>query len=561
MIRVAETVAQTLKAYDTDYFFLVTGGDQALWIALQEAGIAMVSCRNEAAAVYMADAYARVSGKPGFVYGQFGPGVANVVGALADSYWAMSPVISLTSAMPAMSKDRYEYQELDQLPMHTSVTKWNKTVTRPERVAEMLRGAIRAATGSIPGPVHLEIPADILNGDMNEVAVYKEHAFGTLPSLRSAPPAHAVSALVDALLSAERPVIIAGNGVLISQAWDELQTLAELLSIPVATSMGGKGAISEQHELALGVVGRYSRKTTNDIVRECDLALVIGSQLGALATDSYSVPSAQARILHIDTDTTVLGAIYREEISVLADAKLALQALIDEVKQRDIQRERSAWAHATSMRMQEWQEGVQQSATYTPGKAIHPATAIQALRAALNPQDIVVADTGYMGAWTGALYPVTMAGRTFLRAAGSLGWAFPAALGATFAAPDRQVVCVSGDGGFGYHIGEIETALRYNLPTTVVILNNVMYAYEYHGQKYLWGNKIISQVNDFIDVDYSAVARAFGARGERITDARDLPDALHAALNAKTLTVLDVMVDKEITAPVTTFENAIGRLI
>lgn len=561
MIRVAETVAKTLKAYDTDYFFLVTGGDQALWIALQEADITMVSCRNEAAAVYMADAYARVSGKPGFVYGQFGPGVANVVGAMADAYWAMSPLISLTSAMPAMSKDRYEYQELDQLPMHSSVTKWNKTVTRPERVADMLRGAIRAATGSIPGPVHLEIPADILNGDMNEVAVYKEEAFGTLPSLRCAPPAHTVHALVDALLSAERPVIIAGNGVLISQAWDELQTLAELLSIPVVTSMGGKGAISEQHSLALGVVGRYSRKMTNDIVRECDLALVVGSQLGALVTDSYSVPSTQARILHIDTDTNVLGAIYREEISVLADAKLALQALIDEVKQRGIQRERSSWARATAMRMQEWQEELQRAATYAPGKAIHPATAIQALRAVLNPQDIVVADTGYMGAWTGALYPVTMPGRTFLRAAGSLGWAFPAALGATFAAPDRHVVCVSGDGGIGYHIGEIETALRYNLPTTVVILNNVMYAYEYHGQKYLWGNKIISQVNDFIDVDYSAVARAFGARGERITDASDLPDALHNALNSKTLTVLDVMVDKEISAPVTTFENAIGRVI
>lgn len=561
MPRVAETIAQTLKAYDTDYFFLVTGGDQALWIALQEAGICMVSCRNEAAAVYMADAYARVSGKPGFVYGQFGPGVANVVGALADSYWSMSPVISLTSAMPTMSKDRYEYQELDQLPMHTSVTKWNKTVTRPERVADMLRSAIRAATGASPGPVHLEIPADILNGDMGEVAIYKEPSFGKLPSLRSAPPTDAVRAIVDALLSAQRPVLIAGNGVLISQAWDEVQTLAELLSLPVATSMGGKGAISEDHDLALGVVGRYSRKTTNDIVRECDLALVIGCRLGALATDSYTVPSPQARILHIDSDTNVLGAIYHEEISVLADARLALQALIDEVRYRGIEPERSSWARATCVRMQNWKEGVQQTVTSSAGKPIHPASAIQSLRAALDPEDIVVADTGYMGAWTGALYPVTAPGRTFLRAAGSLGWAFPASLGATLAAPDRHVVCVSGDGGIGYHIGEIETALRYNLPTTVVILNNVMYAYEYHGQKYLWGNKVIPQVNDFIDVDYSAVARAFGARGQRITDARDLPDALQDALHANKLTVLDVMVDKEISAPVTTFETAIERTI
>ncbi len=257
----------------------------------------------------------------------------------------------------------------------------------------------------------------------------------------------------------------------------------------------------------------------------------------------------------------MLGAIYREEISVLADAKLALQAMIDEVRRRGIERGRSTWARSTSARMQDWKERVQQTASRAPGSPIHPATAIQALRATLRPEDIVVADTGYMGAWTGALYPVTAPGRTFLRAAGSLGWAFPAALGATLAAPDRHVVCVSGDGGIGYHIGEIETALRYNLPTTVVILNNVMYAYEYHGQKYLWDNKIISQVNDFVDVDYSAVARAFGARGERITDARDLPGALQDAIHANKLTVLDVMVDKEISAPVTTFENAIERTI
>src|SRR5437868_14181279 len=188
MPRVAQTIAQTLKAYGTEYFFFVTGGDQDLWIALDEAGIRLINCRSEKAATYMADGYARISGKPGFVYGQYGPGVSNVAAGLADPYWAMSPVISLTSSTRTTSRDRYEYQELDQLPLHTSVTRWNKIVARPERASEMLRGAIRAATGAIPGPVHLEIPSDMLRAETTAVPIYKEAPFGHVPSLRTAPP-------------------------------------------------------------------------------------------------------------------------------------------------------------------------------------------------------------------------------------------------------------------------------------------------------------------------------------------------------------------------------------
>src|SRR5258708_36586658 len=191
MASVAATIAQTLKAYDTKYFFQVTGRDPALWIAVKVAGIEMIPGRSEKGAVYMADGYARISGKPGFVYGQYGPSVSNVAAGLADPYWAMSPVISFTTSMRTQSRDRYEYQELDQLPLHTSLTRWNKTVARPERAAEMLRGAIRAATGAIPGPVHLEIPSDMLRAETTAVPIYKEPPFGHIPSLRTAPPPEA----------------------------------------------------------------------------------------------------------------------------------------------------------------------------------------------------------------------------------------------------------------------------------------------------------------------------------------------------------------------------------
>jgi acetolactate synthase-1/2/3 large subunit len=193
-----------------------------------------------------------------------------------------------------------------------------------------------------------------------------------------------------------------------------------------------------------------------------------------------------------------------------------------------------------------------------PG-AIHPATVIAALREALAPTDVLVTDTGYMGAWAGALYPVTAPGRHFFRAAGSLGWSMPASMGAALANPDRRVACVIGDGGVGYHLMELETALRCGIDVTVVVLDNRSLAFEYHGQKLQWDNRVLPKVNDFLDVDYAAVARALGAEGVRVEEAAALPAALDAALGCGRPALLDVLVDKEVWAPVTNFEGIVPR--
>jgi acetolactate synthase-1/2/3 large subunit len=561
MSRVAEGIAETLKAYGTEYFFLVTGGDQDLWIALADAGIRMVLCRSEHAAVYIADGYARASGRPGFVYGQYGPGVVNVAAGLPEPFWAMSPVISLTTSIRTTTRDRFEYQELDQLPIHAPLTRWNKAVPRPERAPEMVRAAIRAATGGTPGPVHLEIPADMLRLDVEPVDVYADEAFGRVPSVRTAPPRGAVAGMVDLVLEAERPVLIAGNGVILSEAWDEVATVAELLSLPVATSMGGKGAISEDSDLALGVIGRYSRKTANDIVREADLALVVGCRLGGLVTDSSTVPSPSAMIVHIDADPGVLGATYREQLSVVADAKAALSAMVEELTARGIRRDRTAWARQAAKRIQEWWVRVRRESAGKPGRPLHPAAVIEAIRATIAADDVLVADTGYMGAWTGAAFPVTAPGRNFLHANGSLGWAFPASLGAALAVPARRVVAVTGDGGIGYHLMEVETALRHGIPAIVVVLNNRCLAFEYHEQKYNWANRVIPEVNELLDIDYAAVSRAMGARGVRVSDRDELGDALAEARRADQLTLLDVLIDPEVVGPVTVYDRVQARAI
>lgn len=546
MANVAEVIAQTLAAYGTEKFFCLMGGDHELWYALEDAKIQIINCRSESAAVYAADGYARISGKPGFVYGQRGPGVSNVAGALADPFWAKSPVISLTSSIAMDVRDRYEYQELDGLPLHVAVTKWNKGVSSPERAAAMLRAAIRIATGAPPGPVHLEIPADMLTMEADSKEAYREEGLGHVNSRRVVPDRQELGRLVELLAEAERPLIVAGKGVVISEAWDALTGFAEALAIPVATSLGGKGAIDEMNDLAVGVIGRNSRKVGNDSVRGCDTVLAIGTRLGGLATHRWQLPFADKKLFHIDLDPQILGHNFRTEVSVAADAKLALEAALSIVKERGLSRGPSAWTKQVIENIRTWRNYATTYARDQNVEGVHPADVMSALREAMAPNDIIGADTGAHGGWVGGLFPVA-AGKTMVRANGSLGWVFPGAMGAAIADPSRRMVAVSGDGGMLYHIAEFETAMRYNIPVVVVVLNNACLGSEYQAQKK--HGRVVHNVVDFRDVDFAAVARAFGAYGVTVDKSTQLEDAVKGALAANCPALIDVKVSREATAP------------
>jgi acetolactate synthase-1/2/3 large subunit len=557
--RVADLIARTLKARGVEVFFLLTGGDQSLWFALRDAGIRMILCRSEQGSTYMADGYARISGRPGLVYGQSGPGAANVAGSLPDPMWAGSPVVSITSSVPSATRDRLAYQEVDQLGLFAPVTKWNKAVQRGDRAVAMLRDAIRSAVTPPVGPVHLDLSGDLFEQRVPSADPGDETAVARVPELRTAPDEEPVGAIVECLLAAKRPLIIAGTGVVSSEAWNELRELAERLRISVVTTVGGKGAIPEDHPLALGVVGRYSRKVANEIAAKADVVLVVGSRLGSLSSDDYRVPSSDARILHIDADPRVLGSSYREFISVQADAKLALRALNRVAGGRHGEQYRE-WTADSARRSTAWKAELRAMVDERRStRPLHPAVVLDVLRMCLRPEDIVVADTGYMAAWAGALFEIRAAGRVFIRAAGSLGWAIPAAIGAAIAAPHRRVACVTGDGGAGYNIAELETAARCGIPLVVLVMNNGSLAFEYQVQRYKWNGDVVPEANDFSDVDYAAVARGFGARGARVETAAELERELNAAFAAGGPTLLDVRVDKEAIAPVTSYDAVLER--
>lgn len=537
----------------------MTGRDNRLWIALESVGIRQVLARSEAAAVYMADGYARLRGQPTFVYGPYGPGAANVAGSLAEAYWSGSPVVALVSAMRRADRSRKEYQELDQPALFASVTKWGIEASVASHIPRLVREAARRAVNGAPGPVYLGIPNDIFEEDVPDYRgpAPLDQPFET-PLSRPAPTAAEAEAVILALTAARRPIILAGNGIHQSGAHEALRQVAERLGIPVATSNSGKGSIAETHYLALGSVGRYSRNYANAALRDADVILAIGTALGGMVTDSYRLIGEDTEIIHVAVDPDVIGLNFPTRLGLVADARTCLEALLDASDRLNAQPSATSTAHCATLALERaaWRErraglAAQDGSGSSP---MRPEAVMAALEAQMASDAVVVADTGYAAAWAGALIEVRDAGRNFMRADGSLGWAFPAALGAQLAAPERQVICVTGDGGFGYHIGDIETAVRLRLPVVVIVLNNQTLAFEEHVQDLLYG-KVVPEVNEFTDVDYGQVAQAFGANGFRVTNVEEFNRALAEGLERRGPTIIDAVIDREAIAPVTRYDR------
>jgi acetolactate synthase-1/2/3 large subunit len=458
--------------------------------------------------------------------------------------------------MATGSMYKLEYQALDQMPLFAPVTRWSGLAASPEQVPDLVSIAISQAKAGSGGPTHLDIPKDYFGREI-EVAEPRGNDFASASPIH--PDEGAMHAILDRLFAAERPVILAGEGAVRSKAEASLQRFAEVLGIPVATTMGGKTSFPGEHPLNLGVTGRYSAKVANDLVGESDCVLVIGSRLGGLATNGYTVPNPRATVLQIDIDPAVFDVTYVATVGLVADARLALEALCRHAKGRMLTASAAAWAGAVRQKIQAWRDEVKTATDRAAnGSSLSPFEVIAVL-ATHNREITIVADTGYMAAWTGILYP-TARPRSYFRAVGSLGWALPASLGVQLARPEK-VVCVTGDGGIGYHLADVETAVRLRLPVVIVVLNNGGLVFEYHEQKYRHQGRVIPEANDFTDADYSAVAHALGAEGVRVRTRPEFERAFNAALESDRPTVIDVIVDREAFPPVTNFEKALARTI
>jgi len=568
-VNAGQIIARTLKLYDIKYFFAFTGGDIEIWQGLRDAGIRYVLPHSERSGVAMADAYSRITGKPSFTYGQAGPGAAICVSGMADAYWGHSPVICITSDINSKNLYKYAYQGIDdQQSLFAPITKWNARVPSLFRLPDILRTGIRIAVSGVPGPVHIDIPSELTllsKEDLADVHLYAEPECKKFPAYRVTPSPQDVERAIAIIAQAQRPLILAGGGVMSSEAWEELTEFAETLSIPVVTTAAAKSALATSHPLAVGVSGKYSRKVANDVVGRCDTYIVIGSNLGDMTTKNWQLPAPAAKVVHVDLNPFVLGANFKEEISVIADAKLALKAMIDAAKAFGLTKKACPWidwVKEVKSMVASWKTAFQELAKHGgPAGALNPYFVISSLNKMISAEDVIVGDTGYMGAYMAALIEVRGSGRKCVRTAGSLGWGFPASLGVQLAIKDRgRAICITGDGGMGYHVADIETAVRWHLPVLVVVMNNSSLAFEYHLQKFLYKD-VVPEVNDFLDIDYAAVAKDFGAYGEKVSRAEDVEGALKRALDSGRTAVIDFAIDKEIYAPVTSYESLIERRV
>lgn len=541
-------VAEAMQAYGVSHVFIVPTILTPALAEMEGMGITRVTAHCEKAAAYMADGYARVSHRPG-ICGAQAIGASNLAAGLRDPYMACSPVIALAAGRSPESKYRYLYQEIDDTPLYAAVTKFSAQVDCPQRLPDLLRQAFREAVTGCPGPVHLEIAGNCgqgIEGEADLDGVF-EPQFGRYPAFRPAAEVEHVQQALDALESASRPVIVAGGGVAASGAAAEVVALGEKLAIPVATSMNAKGTIAENHRLAVGVVGSYSRVCANRTVAEADLVFFIGSRTGGQVTNSWRLPRPGTQIIQLDIAPQALGRNLPNVASLCGDARTVLRQMIEAASPKPGDGE---WTRRAAALVAEWRAEAEplRNSSAVP---IRPERICREVQDMLPEDAILVSDTGHSGMWSGMHIEIRHPAQRYIRAAGSLGWALPAAIGAKCAEPARPVVCFCGDGAFYYHFAELETALRYGINVVVVINDNHAFSQETDFFNRAYGGRQTTgfEMWKFGDVNLAAVAQAMGCHGERVEQPDGIRPALERAIACGAPAVVDVVSDVEILAP------------
>jgi acetolactate synthase-1/2/3 large subunit len=549
----AQVLADMLKGYGVTHVFMVPAVLRRTFAEMERrTTIKRIHTHGEKSAAYMADGYARASGKPGVCMAQV-IGALNLAAGLRDAYLAHAPIIAMTGGRDPKTKFRKVYQEIDDMPAFEPVTKFNATVDDVARFPDMVRQAFRAATSGTPGPVHLQFRGNEGQIDQEEAEMTPlvEPQFAQVPPFRPEPDAAQVRVALAALEAAERPVIVAGGGVHSSGAGAALVALAEALQIPVATSLNGKDSIPGNHPLSVGVVGSYSRESANRAVGSADLVCFIGTETGGMTTHFWALPKIGTPAIQIDINPESLGRNYPLVAGVLGDARATLTAMRAATNAESAKR-RASWVAQCKSLVREWYDKYA-PALQSDAIPIRPERICHELTVGMPEDAIVVVDTGHAGMWMGGMYDLTSPKQNYLRSAGHLGWAYCAALGAKCAIPDRPVVAFTGDAGFWYHIGEIETAVRWGINTVTVVNNNSGGNQSKRGFDRAYGGEQTEQARElwtYSKVNFARIAEEMGAVGIRVENPKELDAALKRALTLNRPVIIDVVTDIEVLAPV-----------
>lgn len=525
-----KAVVESLKQEGVEFVFCVPGVQimHILDAFFEESEIRLLTVRHEQSTIYMADGYARVKGRPGIGLVVPGPGVQNASAALGTAYACSSPVLLIAGQVESynLGQDKGALHEInDQLDIVRPITKWCRRVMSVTDIPGAIHEAMHQMSTGRPRPTEIEIPWDVV-GTTAEVTLMPREAFP-----RAVPHREEVSRAAHLLLSAQRPFIWAGGGAILSDASPELVELAEALGAPVATTPEGKGAISEDHPLSLGGA-YYGFGAASWATPKADVVLAVGTRL-TWQMRPGTAPKAPQKLIHLDADPAVIGKNFPAEVAMVADAKPALKALVEEIRrEKSSKNVREPWPQAElrEFREKHWR--------WLEERAPLQHDIILTLRKELTDDAILITGVTNIGYWCNLAYPVRSP-RTFLTSSyfATLGYGFPTALGAKVAAPDRPVVCVVGDGGFMYACSELATAVRYGINLITLVFTDNAFGSTKSDQQINFQGRILG--TDLNNPDFAKLAELFGAKGMK-ADPGQLGKALREALEANQPVVIEV---------------------
>jgi acetolactate synthase-1/2/3 large subunit len=527
----AEALVKLLNEYEVNYIFGLCG-DTSLpfYDALFRLNhsIKHILTRDERSASYMADGYARVTGKVGVCEGPSGGGATYIIPGVVEANESSISLISITSDVPTTSYGHFPLTELDQKALFKPLTKWNCVLQKSKTFAKDIRRAFKESTTGKPGSCHLALPYDIQNQEVSEKEIWVDKKHVKFPAEAKKPNINKLKKILEEIYKSKNPIIICGGAIKNAFAERELQKFVEKLNIVLATSVTGKGTLSDSHPNSLGVVGSnggsiFTRETLNN----SDLVIFLGCRAGSVTTEKWQYPNKKKKIIHIDVDPSVIDANYKSYISLIAEIKSTLIEANKLVKAKDFKGDEIV-KEVKKKKFSKFNQLANSNDT-----PIKPERIVKELNDQLPKDTYVVVDPGTPCPYFAAYYNFNESGRYFItnRAHGALGYALPASIGVQIGRPKNRVISVMGDGSFGFAVGELETAVRLKLPIIFIVISNSVYGWIKAGQKTKFEKRYFSV--DFNRTDHSKIAEAYGVKSWKISNNDDLKDKINEAINFK----------------------------
>jgi acetolactate synthase-1/2/3 large subunit len=522
-----------------EIFGLPGGANLPMYDELYKSNIRHILVRHEQSAAHMADGFGRVSRKAGVCFATSGPGATNIVTGLATAQADSAPMVAITGQVPTAMIGRDAFQESDIIGIANPIVKYSFQPTKPTEIPEVVKKGFYIAETGRPGAVLIDVPKDVQQNEADisfpdEVKIRGYHPW-------TDPDMAAIEKAIKLLLSSNKPIILAGGGVIISAAFAELQSLAEMLMIPVVTTFKGKGAFPENHPLSLGPIGMHGHAEANKVMTEADCVLAIGTRFSDRSVGRFDEFEKNLKIIHLDVDPAEIGKNQTTSVAVVGDVKASLRVFLKLLTQQAFKKsEENTWLkHVTEVK-QYWRDNLK----LHPGE-LSAARILRKLREVLPAESIVTTEVGQHQMWASLFYDVIHPGTFFSSTGlGTMGWGFPASIGAKAARPDLPVVDIAGDGSFNMTENSLATSVLDNLPVIVFLVNNYSLGMVAQWQRTFYDRRMIG-VDQKQCPDYVKLAESYGAQGIRVGSLDELGNAIKAGLKSDVATVIDIPIDPE----------------